>query len=65
MLLGETILLGSLSILAWFLFAVVSNHVYFIISVEPNLEKRFGEEYIRYKQNVPRWIPRIRAWEQE
>ena len=64
-LLGEAILFGSLLILSWFLFAIVVNHVYFIISEEPGLEKRFREEYKRYKQNVPRWIPRLRAWDPE
>lgn len=26
---------------------------------EPRIERRFGEDYIKYKQSVPRWIPRI------
>ncbi len=25
---------------------------------EPELRRRFGEEYVRYTQQVPRWIPR-------
>jgi protein-S-isoprenylcysteine O-methyltransferase Ste14 len=27
---------------------------------EPRLERRFGEEYRRYREAVPRWIPRFR-----
>jgi hypothetical protein len=30
---------------------------------EPGLVKRFGADYLAYKQNVPRWIPRSRGWE--
>ena len=29
---------------------------------QPGLEKRFGEEYLRYKHHVPRWIPRLTPW---
>jgi protein-S-isoprenylcysteine O-methyltransferase Ste14 len=30
---------------------------------EPTLRKLFGSEYEEYCRNVPRWVPRIRAWE--
>ncbi len=59
MLLAEALFLGSLPILAWFVFFVVSNCVYIPISEEPGLKRRFGEEYLRYEQHVPRWIPRL------
>jgi protein-S-isoprenylcysteine O-methyltransferase Ste14 len=26
------------------------------------LEKRFGDSYLEYKRNVPRWIPRMTPW---
>jgi hypothetical protein len=29
---------------------------------EARLLGRFGQDYIIYKQNVPRWIPRLRPW---
>jgi protein-S-isoprenylcysteine O-methyltransferase Ste14 len=29
---------------------------------EPHLAQRYGSEYLDYRQNVPRWIPRISAW---
>ena len=28
---------------------------------EKDLEKIFGEEYVRYRKNVPKWIPRLLA----
>jgi protein-S-isoprenylcysteine O-methyltransferase Ste14 len=59
---GEALLFASiwLGLVALIFFAI--NHVYFILSEEPGLEKRFGEEYMEYKKNVPRWIPRLRPW---
>jgi len=36
--------------------------VFFLIFEEPDLERRFGEDYRRYKANVPRWIPRRTPW---
>jgi protein-S-isoprenylcysteine O-methyltransferase Ste14 len=29
---------------------------------EPTLRKMFGAEYDEYCKNVPRWLPRMRAW---
>jgi protein-S-isoprenylcysteine O-methyltransferase Ste14 len=31
---------------------------------EPTLRKKFGEDYDEYRENVPRWIPRLRPWNQ-
>jgi len=61
-LLGESIVFGSLGILICFLLFFIINHIYFIYSEEPGLTKRFGDEYLTYKRNVPRWIPRLRPW---
>ncbi|MCX6001629.1 MAG: isoprenylcysteine carboxylmethyltransferase family protein [Chloroflexi bacterium] len=61
-LLGESVAFGSAGIFIWFLLFFSINHIYFVYSEEPGLEKRFGEEYIAYKKNVPRWIPRLRPW---
>jgi len=63
MLLGETIIWGSWLIGLWFLVFVLVNHVYFVLSEEPGLERRFGQSYVAYKANVPRWIPRSTPWQ--
>jgi len=63
MLLGETIIWGSWVIGLWFLVFVLVNHVYFVLSEEPGLERRFGQSYVAYKANVPRWIPRSTPWQ--
>jgi protein-S-isoprenylcysteine O-methyltransferase Ste14 len=31
---------------------------------EPALRRKFGADYENYCRNVPRWIPRLRAWNQ-
>lgn len=64
-LIGEAILFKSAAITYWALLFFLINHIYFIISEEPGLENRFGEEYAEYKENVPRWIPRIKPWKSE
>jgi protein-S-isoprenylcysteine O-methyltransferase Ste14 len=64
-LLGEATLLGSLPILVWFLVAFAMNTVYIPLIEEPGLSWRFGDEYLAYKRNVPRWVPRLRPWTQE
>jgi protein-S-isoprenylcysteine O-methyltransferase Ste14 len=61
-LLGEALLAASLPLFLWFVFAVALNAVYIPLSEEPGLAKRFGEEYLTYKRNVPRWIPMLRGW---
>jgi protein-S-isoprenylcysteine O-methyltransferase Ste14 len=62
-LLGEAVLAASLPLLGWFAAFVVVNAAYIPLAEEPGLAKRFGEEYLAYKQNVPRWVPRLRPWE--
>ena len=61
-LLGESAVFHSMPVFIWCVSFFVINNVYFVFSEEPGLEKRFGEEYREYKKNVPRWLPRVRAW---
>jgi protein-S-isoprenylcysteine O-methyltransferase Ste14 len=61
-LLGEALFFGSWPILVWAIAVFALNHIYFILSEEPGLRRRFGAEYETYKRNVPRWLPRLRPW---
>ena len=62
---GEAILFGSHYLLIWLIVFFLINHTYFVLVEEPGLTKRFGKEYEIYKQNVPRWLPRLTPWEKE
>jgi len=61
-LLGETIIFKSTYIGMWLISFFLINYLYFLLVEEPGLIKRFGKEYETYKQEVPRWIPRLRPW---
>jgi protein-S-isoprenylcysteine O-methyltransferase Ste14 len=61
MLIGLALLWGSLAVGIWAGIFICINHIYFVVSEEPGLEKRFGENYRLYKAKVPRWIPRTRS----
>lgn len=63
MLLGETLMLGSWVLGLWPLAFVLINHMYFVVSEEPGLTRRFGESYRIYEANVPRWLPRWTPWQ--
>ena len=62
MLFGESLILQSSPIGAWLILFFVVNGVYFPLLEEKGLEKRFGDDYRRYKRNVPRWLPRLSPW---
>ncbi len=36
--------------------------VYIPLIEEPGLARRFGDDYRLYKNNVPRWLPRLTPW---
>jgi protein-S-isoprenylcysteine O-methyltransferase Ste14 len=61
-LLGEASLLGSVTLLSWCGFVLLLNLIYVPLVEEPGLAQRFGADYLRYQQHVPRWIPRLRPW---
>jgi protein-S-isoprenylcysteine O-methyltransferase Ste14 len=61
---GEAIALRSPGLLLWAAIFLLLNVIYFPLIEEPSLRKRFGPSYDEYLRNVPRWLPRARAWSQ-
>ncbi|MDR1052704.1 MAG: isoprenylcysteine carboxylmethyltransferase family protein [Planctomycetaceae bacterium] len=59
---AEVLLLNSWWIFFLFLLFFAGNMIYFPMFEEKDLEKRFGQSYLDYKRNVPRWLPRLTAW---
>jgi protein-S-isoprenylcysteine O-methyltransferase Ste14 len=62
MVTGEALVLGSRVVAGWGAAFLIINQIYFLLSEEPGLERRFGERYRRYKSAVPRWLPRTTPW---
>jgi protein-S-isoprenylcysteine O-methyltransferase Ste14 len=62
MILGEAVLCGSWPLFYWFVIFWIINTFYFIWFEEQGLINRFGESYLEYKKNVPRWLPRRSPW---
>lgn len=60
---AEALLFGSWHLAGWMGVFFLVCAIYFPFHEEPGLERRFGDAYRLYKENVPRWIPRIRPWE--
>jgi len=60
-LIGESLLMRSWPLLAWVLLFFVVHSIYFPLVEEKHLEERFGDDYLFYKANVPRWLPKRRG----
>ena len=42
--------------------AVIAVTLFVLLYEEPTLRRMFGAEYEEYCRNVPRWLPRLHAW---
>lgn len=62
-LLGESLIFSGWELLLWTAFFFTLNHIYIVYKEEVDLTKKFGEEYLEYMDNVPRWIPRLKLLE--
>lgn len=56
--LGEALYFGSWWLVFYAAIVVGMLHLYIVFREEPELERRFGRPYMKYKRNVSRWIPR-------
>jgi protein-S-isoprenylcysteine O-methyltransferase Ste14 len=64
-LVGEAILFESRTMVVYVAVVSLVIHVFICFYEEPTLTRRYGEEYLRYKRNVPRWLPRLTPWNGE
>jgi protein-S-isoprenylcysteine O-methyltransferase Ste14 len=62
---AEALLFQSWPLSAWMVVFFIGNTIYFRFIEEKGLEKRFGDDYRKYKARVPRWIPRLQPWNPE
>ena len=61
---AEILLTGSWTITIWFAIFLCANLIYFPLVEEKQLLRRFGDDYARYKKNVPRYLPRLTPWKE-
>jgi protein-S-isoprenylcysteine O-methyltransferase Ste14 len=57
-LLGESIVFASLTLLGYAVLAWLCCHLFVVLYEEPALRRKFGESYKEYCKSVPRWVPR-------
>ena len=60
---GETILFRSRALAVFMVLMCLGFHLFVRLYEEPTLGRRYGEEYLRLKRHVPRWLPRLRPWQ--
>lgn len=61
-LIAEALWFNSLLLLIWMLMFFIISSIYFVVKEEPDLVKRFGNDYVDYKKKVPRWIPKLKPY---
>ncbi len=58
-LLGEVLIYQSSVLLVYAVLVFLAFHLFIVFYEEPRLSQQFGETYLRYKREVPRWWPRM------
>jgi protein-S-isoprenylcysteine O-methyltransferase Ste14 len=59
---GEALILGDEKMLIYAAILWLFFHVWVLAIEEPTLVSSFGDEFATFKENVPRWLPRLTAW---
>ena len=62
-LVGEALALRSTGVLEWAATFFAANAIYLPLVEERGLVRRFGDDYLTYRRNVPRWVPRATPWQ--
>jgi len=61
-ILGQALLFAHAGLLWLSAIMLIAFHVFVIGYEEPTLSRTFGDDYARFRANVPRWLPRLRPW---
>lgn len=59
---GQGLVFGNVRVLEYGLLVWLAFHLFVLGYEEPTLRRSFGDEYAEFCRNVPRWIPRVKAW---
>jgi protein-S-isoprenylcysteine O-methyltransferase Ste14 len=59
---GQALLFLNLGLLEYGLIVCAGFIAFVHFYEEPNLRRKFGNEYEEYCRQVPRWIPRLRPY---
>src|SRR5262249_33642709 len=62
-ILGPALLFADWRLIAYGGLFCVACHVFVVVYEEPTLRQTFGAQYESFCANVPRWIPRVTAWQ--
>src|SRR3974390_1506030 len=61
-ILGQAVLFADWRLLWYGALLWLFFHVWVVMIEEPTLKQTFGTEYESFRNNVPRWIPRLMPW---
>jgi protein-S-isoprenylcysteine O-methyltransferase Ste14 len=61
---GQGLLLGQPKLFGLAALGAVPVEAFVRFHEEPRLARKFGSEYETYRENVPRWLPRLTPWRQ-
>ncbi|RKR29975.1 protein-S-isoprenylcysteine O-methyltransferase Ste14 [Arthrobacter oryzae] len=59
---GQGLLLGQPKLFGLAALGAVPVAAFVVFHEEPTLARKFGPEYEVYRENVPRWVPRLTPW---
>jgi protein-S-isoprenylcysteine O-methyltransferase Ste14 len=60
---GEGVFFWSTRLLEYTAMVFMAFHIFVLLQEEPALRKKMGIAYEQYRQDVPRWIPRLKRVE--
>jgi protein-S-isoprenylcysteine O-methyltransferase Ste14 len=61
-ILGQALLFSDVRLFAYATVFWLCTHLFIVRYEEPTLRRQFGDEYVTFRKNVPRWLPRLSPW---